>query len=526
METSANPTRVYQFRTRAPADDSHGEVSIEHGGSQKALVMPATIYVDPTNIQSIEEAVVGQDANLSDTLSSKSKSTAIAKIETLPNELLSNIFCYLDIEKPSELALHDEPTFELTQSETRDLKATANVSKRWRSLVIPVLFKNARFISLDPRPERPILNEQITPFLDFAKRHSLGKFITSFTLIILGKKVANTSDGEYRLTSFSTFWYTLFKVIDPLDLLIVAHAAALGALTSCYVFLEDAGNFDCPCHYLRLQRPPTSSIKSTSEIASDHEPSNVGEAWGSVASATDNTSASFSNNSGNTDLAGPSGDASSTSAKPSDDELLEPWELPRAASSTIFEIYPWTALLLNEGSFIIGDFLLRQAPSILADMVGAHEPEHRPFISPTIRDMSYIGIFPMERHFRAFAENLPRLDRLYVQLVPRNGILDMLSRMAKIQIEDLWMERNSCYALIMREIFKSPPSNNYKHLRVFESGDAADRDSWLMAVEFVKRSEVFNGWKIVGDGVFMRDLPPEPKDEGNGDMDSSLSVNQ
>jgi hypothetical protein len=118
---------------------------------------------------------------------------------------------------------------------------------------------------------------------------------------------------------------------------------------------------------------------------------------------------------------------------------------------------------------------------ILSDLMGAEEAEHKSFISPTIREMSYIGIFPMERHFRRLIDNLPRLDKLFVQLVPRNDILNQQSKMVQVEAEDLWMERNSCYASVVRQLFNSPSLGNYKYLQVFESGDAADRDAWLMA---------------------------------------------
>jgi len=157
-------------------------------------------------------------------------------------------------------------------------------------------------------------------------------------------------------------------------------------------------------------------------------------------------------------------------------------------------------------------------------MVGAEAS--RPFISPTIRDMSYIGMFPMASHFANLTNNLPKLDQLYVQLVPRNEILQDHKKMAQVEAEDLWMERNSCYALLMRELFNSPPMQNYKYLQVFESGDAADRDAWHMAVEFVKRSG--NGWKVAADGVFVKDLKdaaPRPAESSVGATPSSLSVN-
>jgi len=92
-------------------------------------------------------------------------------------------------------------------------------------------------------------------------------------------------------------------------------------------------------------------------------------------------------------------------------------------------------------------------------------------------------------------------------------------KMQNIEAEDLWMERNSCYALLMRELFNAPPVGNYKHLVEFESGDAADKDAWDMAVEFVKRSG--NDWKVKSEGVFMRERKDVVEEEG---ACSALSV--
>jgi len=83
--------------------------------------------------------------------------------------------------------------------------------------------------------------------------------------------------------------------------------------------------------------------------------------------------------------------------------------------------------------------------------------------------------------------------------------------MYNVEANDLWMERNRCYAILMRELFNAPPLGNFKFLKYFESGDAADIEAWNMAVEYVKRAG--NGWKVAGEGVFERevvDLKPEP----------------
>lgn len=95
--------------------------------------------------------------------------------------------------------------------------------------------------------------------------------------------------------------------------------------------------------------------------------------------------------------------------------------------------------------------------------------------------MNYIAIFPMQTHFAALVDNLPSLERIYVQIVPRNNALDDPERMLDVEPTDLWMERNNCYAHMVRELFGAPPTRNYKYLQQFESGDAADRDAWLMA---------------------------------------------
>ena len=126
--------------------------------------------------------------------------------------------------------------------------------------------------------------------------------------------------------------------------------------------------------------------------------------------------------------------------------------------------------------------------------------------------MRYIAIFPITAQFEYLAQGLPRLDHLYCQLVPRNDALEDEELMKKIDVDDLWMERNNCYAQLMREMFNNPPEGNYRYLKTFESGDAADTDAWQMAVEFVKRAG--GGWKITGDGVFERDTGIEDSSSG------------
>lgn len=178
---------------------------------------------------------------------------------------------------------------------------------------------------------------------------------------------------------------------------------------------------------------------------------------------------------------------------------------------------------MNEGSstpaYTTYEFFLKRPPSMLGALLGSEEfPNDKPLIPPTVRSLSYIAIFPLSSHFRTLTDHLPyHLQRLYVQLVPRNDLLDHAPEMRHLEPRDLWMERNSCYALVMREMLSTEPDETgvpgwqgWWNLREFASGDAADRDSWEEAVRWVQMVDV--GWKVAGDGVFAREKPNQNQD--------------
>jgi len=355
--------------------------------AQPSRGTPIVASETETGPDTVAHTVPEDHASLKPPTTATDKSSAVTNIESLPNELLTNIFGYFDSPKPSGSVLHDEPIFELTHSETTDLKAVSCVSKRWRRATMPVLFKFARFIVEEPKTQGPILNQVMAPFLNFVKSNSLRKVIASFTFVVHDKNVANTSDVEHRQNSLSDFWYSVFNIIDPHDLLIVAPAEALGALTACHVHMEDAWCFsDCHCHYLQLQRPPTFGLDSpTLEEGAPEEHPPTGQTSEILQPATENLSinntpdvlappaertrvaSSFYRD----EKSMPDGDqeyvfqaeaSSSASAPP------QPRAPARAETSTLFDVHPWTALLLNEGSFIRAfstyEFWSRQPPSV------------------------------------------------------------------------------------------------------------------------------------------------------------------
>jgi len=292
-------------------------------------------------------------------------------INSLPNELLSNIFGFLDAPQPSASALLDEPIFELTHAEVANLKTLSLISKRWRHIVLPMLFKHARFIaSASETKPWPMLGEEIQPFLDFVVKNSLDKTIISFVLLARNKKITYLSDGPEQWNEFTSFWRSLFGIIDPTELLIVAPAETLGVLTSCHVYTQDNWNFDCPYHYLKLQQPSSKKKQLPGEklepLPSNLAGVNIGDLSKHSVEPVHNSPESL--------LRRPLDTSSSSSQSvpqqepPSSRAPLEEWEFPRAESSALFDIRPWSTLLLNEGSFIKGystyEFWLRQPPSV------------------------------------------------------------------------------------------------------------------------------------------------------------------
>ena len=291
-------------------------------------------------------------------------------IASLPNELLSTICEFLEGPQPSAAALHDEPHFELTKSKTATVKAASCVSRRWRDVTMPLLFKHAQFTVKQPKEKRETFSTQIQPFFDFVRKFSLEKIIISLTLLIHDDKISDWPDDPHSLYSFAFFWQTLFRIVDPVELLIVAPAQALGYLASCHVFLGDVWCFDCPCQYLRLQRPPH-SLRQTPSVERDVSPSQYKSADlghkvvkpGSKSVVTG--SISMHEDFERSDLNNEQVDDKEQS---SDQFRRDTSDVVSADTSELFQIRPWSNLLLNEGSFIRAyatyEFWLRQPPSV------------------------------------------------------------------------------------------------------------------------------------------------------------------
>ncbi|KAI1778478.1 hypothetical protein F4818DRAFT_406187 [Hypoxylon cercidicola] len=417
-------------------------------------------------------------------------------MDRVPPEILLHIFEFLDGTAPSQARLRDQPHDDMLTVEGRlsplRLKSVSLVCKTWRILVLPILFRHIiwkpKMSSLRAFTLNPI------PLLRFLEDNKLDRGVTTFTLVVdfVDKEAdARHITPEIRTVDLEWLWDQLFSVIDPLRFTIIAPPTTLAAFISRMLFLDDAWSFSIPYHILSLARPTRGSLRDKS--SGYHVGARVSDLH---ISTPENSSAKASQS--------PAAAAPSSSTSSSARNRKPP-------ACPLFTVRPWTSLLLNEGSSIrvyrTYEFFFRRPPSMVGALLGCEEyPNNIPLIPPTITDFNYIAIFPLSSHVETLLRHLPKVDRLFVQLAPRPGnpILQDEEEMKHIDPADLWMERNTAYGAIFRELtFDDGNPGNWATLRIFESGDSADKESWDMAVQFVEDSEI-EGWKVEREGVFVK----------------------
>jgi hypothetical protein len=480
-------------------------------------------------------------------------SDQVVAIDTPPPELLRQIFGLVDGPAPSDHRLNDQPDRDMLRSPDCPLKDISLVSKRWRTVVLPVLFRNVVWSlegcgDLLAKPNEDADPIDQIPILAFLRANDLSRHVRSFTIMICqraapevppvplpgptGPRNDEAQPHRSRMVDSTTaynqdnnwLWNMLFSLMDPLKLTIIASPQTLARLLSCMVFVGDEDFFSDGerLHILSLSR----DSKSTNALPQ------------------------------------PSGSKASTQTTAASSHCC-PGER-KYTPTVLFTIRPWAHLLLNENSSIRAyksyHYFDRRQPSILPSLLGFEQaPNDTPIVPSTVTSLSYIAIFPLTSHFTILVHSLPPIEHLYLQLVPRNDILLDKQEMDHVLASDLWLERNSCYAHVMHKLLRTPqvvsalddfivpdgaweideqasdsedegngtahqrpvPQDNWLFLRKFETGDSADQEAWDDAVRQVEINHL-SGWRVERDGVFVK--KPVAADKSDGGSDDSLSV--
>jgi len=268
-------------------------------------------------------------------------------MDQVPPEILLQVFEYLDGPAPSEYRLHEQPSLEMfaAKPESKEkgsstpLKTASLVSKSWRILVLPTLFRHVLWKPMVSSLSAFTLNP--IPLLRFLKENNLARNTISFTLVIdFDDPIAIDYQvtPKIRTADLEWLWDQLFSILDPLRFTILARPSTLAALLSRMLFLDDAWSFDIPYHILSLARTTRGTGTATQGP--------LGEAEIEDASIDSSEQASSSSS------------TVTESTMPTPGLPLRP---PRRTSSfavrsreappcPLFTIRPWTSILLNEGS--------------------------------------------------------------------------------------------------------------------------------------------------------------------------------
>ena len=398
--------------------------------------------------------------------------------QSLSNEVLAIIFAFLDSPAPSALGSHQQPSFQLTACSIVVLKSLSCVCKRWRPAALRILFRHTRLLlHYQSNVPKPSLNAKVKPFLDFVRQEGLVPIIESFVLGI-GVEGAHYRPLDGPPHDVVAFWPNLFKVIDPITIVIVAPPAILGSLTCSDVTSYETANFHMPYQILSLSQP-SSNINVRSSVIGNASP-----------------------------------------------------RYSPCHQYALFNLRPWSSLLMNEGSFLRAYSLpdayhrWRTPPSILLSLIGANTPHPKALIPSTVRTLSYIAIFPFRGYFAHLIKNLLCLNRLYLQLVPINELASDYSQRGQVDMAYITAQLDSCYDQLLSKLLQQTMPTRYHLLTEVEIGGAAIDPSWSVAVEKRIEDAIVSeclDWRIEEKGILRRN--PQPNASVCG-TDESIDCDQ
>ena len=425
-------------------------------------------------------------------------------LNSLPEELQLLILEILDSPAPSSTRLRQEPSLALTDNEDRTLKHISLVSKRWRRLVLPTLFKYAK-IRLDRSPRTewnacPACNGSILATVErnTARPQELGHIDQYHVDMVsaaaqrdfsstLGKSHAEVpmERGDALVVQPSTtftwiqrFYHAMLDFVDFLqDNDIANHVENVVVYTDqmleakLHRFPHEAADKDWRfpasaafwAHLLTVIDPFTITI-----VAPPLD----------LACLTNCAVDTFGDWAfGEMDyhiLTLQQAKRVNTSSRiPSYASLRStPTSYPSIAASSVLNLRPWSHLGLNEGPFLKAygtyEFFERGPPSLVYSIkdsiirrprqtrTGDHIQDGDAFIVQplwNLTSLDYTAIFPFSNH-ADFSSILHQISHLSLQLAPsaESNILNDRIRLGKADLADCWTELLTSYARVVEPL--------------------------------------------------------------------------
>ncbi|KAK3066115.1 hypothetical protein LTR53_017664, partial [Teratosphaeriaceae sp. CCFEE 6253] len=425
-------------------------------------------------------------------------------VERLPEELLLHILTYLENDPPSQTNLREEPSLELFRSHQQPLKHVSTVSKQWRRLGLPLLFKHARLRLDGPLQQAwgdcACGGNSMTRRLAGLQTSCDDRRAEQFHLDLVEDAVNYLQNEDTHATSHDrqtasdaptarhiffawapSFYHTVddflaFVKHNDLATKVESFILMTGNMLSGKLdrFPHRAAGADRDWRYrcaaalwphllavLDLQRivvlaPPTDLACLTNSAIDTFGDWAFGDmAFHILDLRLDEDSRSTS------PLLG----------KTVEYAMLDhtPRRYPGIAGSSILNLRPWHHITINEGAYLKAygtyEYFERGPPSLIYSIKDCLIPRstysanvQRLSRAPlaSLQKLTYIGIFPFANHLD-FRELLPQLEELDLQLAPTSSthgrsILNDPSRVGKAELQDCWSELITIYQTLANQL--------------------------------------------------------------------------
>ena len=429
----------------------------------------------------------------------------MANLNTLPEELQLLILEFLDSPPPSSGRLRQEPCLALTDSEDRTLKSISLVSKRWRRLVLPTLFKYAR-LRLDKPPE---VKRTACPVCDglviaTGKTHTAGQqglgdvdqyHVDMVSAAISLRSMSLTSDepavkvptgsviGPAVLPTTTSAWIPRFYH-SMCDLVVFLQVNDLHNIVDNFVLYTDR-MLEAKLHRFPHEAADkdwrfSASAAFWSHLLTVIDPSTITIVAPplDLASLTNCAVDTFGDWAfGEMDyhiLTLHQAKRGQTSTEIPTYSLLRslPTSYPSIAASSVLNLRSWTRLGLNEGPFLKAygtyEFFERGPPSLVYSIKDSiirrpkqtrssgQDQQNDTFVVQPLWNLTrldYTAIFPFSNH-ADFSSILHQLSHLSLQLAPgaESNILNDRVRLGKADLADCWTELLTTYAQLVEPL--------------------------------------------------------------------------
>ncbi|KAK2741119.1 hypothetical protein FQN57_005720 [Myotisia sp. PD_48] len=369
----------------------------------------------------------------------------MADIHSLPTELIDLILSFVGPNSPPTFdtqTLRELPSHAISSSRTVDLKNTSRACRRFRELSRKYLFDYCRYELRDQ-----------DRFLAFLCDQNLAAHV---------KSVAISVRSIFPGTEKALWWNTLFEVLNPEVVTIVAPPYMIANLAHCS--LEDSHKwaFEMPLQTMQFRQSPSSS----SSVRLSFHP--------------------------------PEGD------------------------NTLFSSRPWTEILFNEGSSLRAysnyEYYLLRVPSIMNHW-GSVDPLQRtelPYPVDAISRLTsfhYTAVFPFYNHTNLVLKvvrNMTNLRHLSFQLAPtpESDIFQKELQTSTLDPNDPWMELHTSYSLIAHSVRYLGVQGKLVEFLTLDYKLAPLKANVFNTFQLTLMSR----WRHEGDGLWVKRPEPVPLD--------------